>query len=334
MGPVELSEFYKQAQSLTPQSSKERIYFAVGDEFYLKREIFHLLKAKLMPDNSEFNYTHLDLDKTDVQTLDLEARSYPMMAESRLVTVDVYQSISEQKLKDFFGWIESAELYDTHLVVQFEKLDLKKTFVQKTLSKVTYIECKTPYSYQIPTWIQQIAARYQLRFRDEAGVLFHSRVGDSLAQIDLEIQKLQGFAEQGWISEALVSKLVVFSQEARIFESIKDFFSRNSVKTCHSFQQLIEGGESPVLLVSLLARHTRLLLKVHAGHRSGIQGVKLAQALRVPLYFLKQYEKDAKLWSRVSLKNLILKLNQLDRSLKTTSLNPVEILLNWTVESI
>jgi len=334
MALLELSEFYKLVLALKPGPQISRAYLIAGDEIYLKRELISILKKKLMPENPDFNYCHFELEKCELETIEAEIKSYPMMADFRLVTIEISQVTSDQKLKAFFQMLYDMKFYDTFLLIYFEKIDLRKAFLTKALQDFDCVECKIPYSSQIPAWIQQIAQRYSLRFKEEAIALFHHKIGDSLSQIDLEIKKLQGFSSDGWITEEVVKNLVVSSTESNVFESIHRFFSCDPVKSSQSFKRLLESGESPILIVSLMARHTRLLLKYHAGRKANLNGQKLAQFLRVPTYFLKQYEAEAKNWSSFQLLNLLSRLSELDVSLKTKSQDSQEMILNWTLQQL
>jgi len=332
MALIELSSFFKKAQSLKHLPELSRVYLVGGDDVYLKREIYSLLKQRLKPENFEFNYFNFELERSEIDAIELEIKSYPMMADFRLVTVEVSQITPEPKLKSFCHFIESMSFYDTYVVINFEKADLKKSYFKNLIQQFDCVECKTPYSNQVTTWIQQIAQKYGLKFRDEALALFHTRVGESLAYIDLEVQKLQGFSDSGWVTASLVNNLIKPSGDAQLFESIRFFYSRNILRSIHAFQYLLRSGESPVLIVSLLARQARLLLKVYIGYNANLQGPKLAQYLKVPHYFLKQYESEAKLWSMNSLIHLISSLSDLDIRLKTKSQDSTELILNWTIK--
>jgi DNA polymerase-3 subunit delta len=334
MALLELSDFYKLALALKPSPKTARAYLIGGDELYLKRELLSVLKQKLTPENPEFNNIHLDLEKMDIESIESEIKSYPMMADFKLVTIEISQATLDQKQKALFQMLYGIDLHDTYLIIYFEKSDLRKAFLTQAIQNFTCVECKTPYASQIPVWIQQIAQRYGLKFKEEAIALFHHRVGDSLSQIDLEIKKLQSFSSNGWVTEEIVQNLVVSSTESTVFESVHFFFTRDVVRCTQSFKQLMDSGESPILLVTLMARHTRLLLKYHSGRKANLSGPKLAQFLKVPPYFFKQYESEASQWTSSQLLNLIAHLAELDLKLKTRSQNSQEMILNWTLKQL
>jgi DNA polymerase-3 subunit delta len=129
----------------------------------------------------------------------------------------------------------------------------------------------------------------------------------------------------------MISTLVVRSSEANVFEAIRYFFLRDAIKAIQAFETLLNSGESPILIVSLIARQARLLLKLYCGYQSNLQGPKLAQYLKIPPYFLKQYEAEASKWDVSSLNHLLSDLSELDLRLKTKSQDVSEVILNWTL---
>jgi DNA polymerase III delta subunit len=349
---LELSDFYYLAQGLKPEERRYSVFLLGGSEEFLKKELFRLLKKKLQPEPLEFNSTYFSLHKIIFSDWETELKAYPILSSFRLSILEIDEKASSQQVEQFFKRLESLELYDTYLVVLFNREDFKKqitvclhasssdkkNFVGEEQEKPQYdivaVDCRPPYSYQVGGWIQQIANRYQLKFRQEALILFHTRVGDTLSHIDLEIQKLQHFSDQGWITEQVVSDFVVFHHEAKVFEAIKKFFNGDFLGVHHDFETLLFSGESPTLLVVLLLRQTRLLLKLHLGRKMGFQGAKLAQYLKVPQYFLKSYESQAVRWSEKSLEFFLVQLSHLDWDLKTKNMDSSQQLLNWIIEPL
>lgn len=335
MGILELQKFYDQIQNLGQPSEAPLMTLIFGDEPFLKRELFKSLKAKIQPENPEFNWNQYELDKAEIEDIEMEIKAYPMFSEFRVVVVEITDTCPEPKIKSLAQMLLKTPMDSTRLVIKFDKWDYRRTYLQKLLEMGTGIDCKVPYAYQIPTWIQQLGQRYQLSFDDAALALFHERVGDTLTAIDMELKKLRDtIGKSTHVTENIIQRFIQPQGDSNIFAWVKTVFSRDLAKSQFQMEHLLQSGESPIACVSLLARHARILLKTREGLQIGLRGPKLAQYIKVPSYFLKKYEADLKHWSEADLKQLLIGLSKLDFSLKSSRLKPSTLMGNWTQNQI
>ena len=67
-----------------------------------------------------------------------------------------------------------------------------------------------------------------------------------------------------------------------------------------------------------MARHFRLLYQLKRHQSAGVTGPKLAQALQIPPYFLKQYLDQGRHWTETQIEQVLVILSETDRALKSS----------------
>jgi DNA polymerase-3 subunit delta len=85
--------------------------------------------------------------------------------------------------------------------------------------------------------------------------------------------------------------------------------------------KLLEQGQSEIGIVSLVARHIRILLMIRQGFELNLSGQKLATFAQVPSYYLQDYVGQARLWSSKKLEMVLVILSETDKALKSSPLS-------------
>jgi DNA polymerase-3 subunit delta len=112
--------------------------------------------------------------------------------------------------------------------------------------------------------------------------------------------------------EACVSR----RREENIFDFTKSLGEAKKAQSLSHLNSLLQQGQNELGILSMVARHLRLLILLKQGQAEGLQGVKLAQYAQVPPYFISNYLQQAKLWSVQALEKSLVLLADADRNLK------------------
>jgi DNA polymerase III subunit delta len=106
------------------------------------------------------------------------------------------------------------------------------------------------------------------RVADEGGSISPSAVrlitrlvGGNLWILSSEIKKLVLYTDGRRIEEDDVNKLVAYTQQASIFGMVDAIIEFNLQRAESLVQQLLQGGESPIGLLSMLNRQMRLIVR-------------------------------------------------------------------------
>lgn len=318
MALIDAQKFYKDLEKgqLAP------LYFLFGEEPYLLNQSVERFKYAVLNEGAvDFNYSLFYASDADVVNIKDAVETLPMMAARRLIIVKEAQELTDKE------WAELESLFanpvdSSVFVLLAARVDKRKKAVRMLLEKADCVEFKKPYDNQIPSWVNYIAQSLGLTISNDAIHLLHKLVGHHLTEIEGELKKLGDYVGgDRRIEMADVAQAVSRSKEENVFDFTKAIGESNRVKALEHLVHLMDQGQSEIGIVSLVARHIRILLTVKRGMDDGLHGAKLAHYAQVPPYFLESYVGQARLWSIKKLEQTLLVLSDTDKALKSSPLS-------------
>lgn len=312
---IDSQKFYRdlEARTLKP------LYLIYGEEPYLLRQSLDRFKyAVIDPNTIDFNYNQYNAVDAEVSTIRETVELLPMMSPQRLVILRDAQELADKE------WAQLEPLFQspvdsTVFVIMATRIDKRKKFVKMLFEKADVVEFKKPYDNQIPSWIRYIATNLGLEVSDDAVHLLHRLVGHHLSEIESELMKLGDYVgDRKKIEAPDVSAAVTRSKEENVFDFARAIGEADRVKALEQLVGLLDQGQSEIGIVSLVARHIRLLMTIKKGLEENLFGTKLANYAQVPPYFLDQYLEQAKLWNVRKLEQTLVVLAQTDKALKSS----------------
>lgn len=318
MALIEAQKFYKDLEKgqLAP------MYFIFGEEPYLLNQSVERFKYAVLTEGAiDFNYSLFYASDADVTVVKDAVETLPMMAAHRLVILKEAQELTDKEWAEFESLIENP-VESTVFVILASRIDKRKKQVRMLLEKADCIEFKKPYENQVPSWINYISQSLGLTISNDAIHLLHKLVGNHLTEIEAELKKLGDFVGGNRrIELADVSQAVSRSKEENVFDFTKAIGENDRVKALEHLVHLMDQGQSEIGIVSLLARHVRILLALKRGVDEGLHGAKLAHYAQVPPFFLQNYLDQARLWSGKKLEQTLVVLSETDKALKSSPLS-------------
>ena len=310
------------------------IYFLYGDEPYLINQCVDRFKYAVLDENTiDFNYSLFYANDSDINTIRDTVETLPVFAANRLIILKNAHELKDSELIQLEPLLENP-VESSVLVIFAEKIDKRKKAIKILLDKAHCVEFKKPYDNQLPQWISHLCQNLDLRISTEAIHRLHRLVGNNLTELDNQIQKIQQFISgRKNIELADVNAVVSFSREESIFDFTKAIGQKDRVKALEQLVSLLDQGQNEVGIVSLLARHVRLLVTVRHGMDQGIGGAKLASLAQVPSYFIESYCDQARVWPVRKLEEALIVLHETDKALKTSPISSHIWLENMVLKS-
>jgi DNA polymerase-3 subunit delta len=303
------------------------LYLLVGEERYFSARCLSQLRHGVVADDMrEFNEDIFYASEVPIDRVIDSLRMLPVMAEKRLVVLREAQLLTE---KDWAALDEVQDWSSGHLVfvIQASQLDRRKKTIKKWLEMGTVVECLTPQEAGRAPWIRSLAREKGLELDNQALAYLVQMGGNTLEEIDLDLDKLYlFFGEPRAIRIGDVAEVLQRSREESIFSLAEAVGKKDRPQALFLFHRLQSQGESEIALVSLIARHLRILLKVIKAQQLGLKGPTLAQKVGVNNYFVTGYVQQAGRWSTQEICNALLELAEMDRQLKSSSL-PMDLWL-------
>lgn len=139
----------------------------------------------------------------------------------------------------------------------------------------------------------------------------------SLAYLDRELQKLLLYAKGNRISKDTLIALFAGTPEISSFALADAISEKDAHRALFILRQKKEDGTSPLLLIVLLARHTRQLWQARFWLRRGFRGRDLSSKMNLSPFITGKIARASQRFSEITLRKAFLTLVEADWQEKT-----------------
>ncbi|SHE41929.1 DNA polymerase III, delta subunit [Fodinibius roseus] len=247
------SEILKELKS----GERKPVYFFHGEEEFFLDKLQEAVETLVPEDQKDFNFDLLYGRDITVEKLLSIIRSFPMMADRRVVILRDFKQLGD------YAEISGGDGGDVNELIPYLKqpnpstllvcIDAKKpsgnTKVGKALktSKHTGVhEFKEVPDYRLPDWIITWArSEYEKQIEPPAAQMLAQYVGNSLQLLSTEIDKVCTFVDTSEIiQESDIKKIIGFYREYSVFELKDALISRNLDKSLFIAEQMLQHSKS------------------------------------------------------------------------------------------
>ncbi len=271
------------------------VYLLMGDEpYYPDRACEAIIENALQDFERDFNQTVFYGLDTDAVNVASEARSYPMMADRRLVVLKEAQSM--KSLEDLATYCEEP-METTVLVILLHgaKVDKRKALYKNVQKNGIVMDSAALRDYEVDRWIAQYYRERGMSIAPDAALLLGESAGTDLNKIAVETDKMLKNLPEGTtaVTVADVEKNVGISRQYSIFELTKELSLHNAPKALRIAASL---GATPrfalPMATAALFNHFYRILKYESvlmNDPHPANDVK-ARVLGVNPYFFREYD--------------------------------------------
>src|SRR5215831_13049304 len=270
------------------QGQIDPCYLFFGDETYLVQEyIATLLEHILGTAPRDFNYDVFAVDNDILEDALSIARTLPMMATHRVVVLHGLHQLRKADWPPLERYIEHPST-STALICSSSVSDPKKCPPCLWQHAVT-VECNRLEGPKLHDWVTHTVAQRGYRIAPEAlQVLLHEQQPD-LQTLRQEIEKLCTYV--GETSEITLDDV----QEATHTSRLQSIFALSDALGTRQIgpafivvERLLNQGEPPLVILSMMVRHIRLLWSVkQLGHQQH-DASHMAKTLGLPIAVCRQ----------------------------------------------
>ena len=310
------------------------ILFLVGPDPFLRDMELKEIRTHVFPQGPD-RMNDLTLDARDVKSADIldQANTLPMFSEKRLLVVRGIEKLKEEDQNLWTKYAENPSPY-TLIVGTADKRD-KRTRFFKTMDGRGFIRTlEEPKPRDFPIWVDRLAKRHELTLSPDAKQALLDAVGTDLGALDRHLDKLALFIHpEKTVSAKAVAQLVYDIAGESLFSWTDQVVEGRVPQATATLNDLVRSGSPVLVLVSLLARHLRVLLKARDELAARTPTQELPHLLGVPPFTVRRYLDQAQRFTKGRLRSSLGELSKLDRELKSTGLAP-SLLLERTVRTI
>lgn len=296
---VELENKVRQIMMDVRNGTFAPVYLLMGTEpYYPDMVCDEIIKYALSDSERDFNQSiYYGLD-TDAGSIASDARSYPMMAERRLIVLKEAQSM---KTLEGLGTYAAEPMESTVLVILMHgaSADKRKALYKNVSRNGVVLESDALRDYEMPQWITAFFKSRGLDIDPDAAALLAESAGTELDRIALETEKLQKNLPEGTsrITAADIEKNVGISRQFSVFELTRELSYMRREKALRIAAYIGAGPKFAMpMAVSALYTHFYRIMKYEAAmmNNPGMQKGDKARILGVNPYFLDEYDVAAR----------------------------------------
>jgi DNA polymerase-3 subunit delta len=322
------------------------VYLLVGEEPYLERRVLTALKqAALVGAVPGLNDEHLQAGEVPVERVLSAARTLPMMAKRRLVTVRGLERWEPRDGQDGDGKSDppldrlleyaKAPSPSTVLLLVGSGLDKRRRLVAQARTLGFLVSCEPLDRASLPAFIQREARERQAELAPEVADLIAELAGPDLSQVADAVDRLSLFVgPNAAITEEAVAECVVKLRPSTVWELVGAVGRRDLGAALAALNEVYDPADRGLRLLGVLAWSMRQLVRFDAAQRAGATPNEAAARAGVPPFKARELAGQLKGLEPADLERFILRLAELDLDLKGGSKRPPQASLEHTIMAL
>lgn len=241
------------------------VMFFMGSETFFLDEAIQIIENNILTeDEKAFNQNVVYGPEANVEMLISIARSYPMMAQKRVLILKEAQSFRDlEKLEPYFKNPVESTIFA--ILYRGKKLDKKKTFTKNLIAspKILVASSDPLNENELVSFISSFGAELGLRIHPKASYALKELLGDNLDKITREIRKIALSLPKGAeVQLQEVAEQVGMSREYNVFELPSVIASGNKSKVYRMIMHMNRNPNQypfPLIISGLYSFFARLL---------------------------------------------------------------------------
>lgn len=291
----------------------KNIYLLHGDEPYFIDTLVAWMEHHLLSEDAQaFNQTIVYGKDIDYKAIIDEARQYPLMSDKRVIIVKEAQEM--KTLKDLSDYAKRPVPHTILVLVHKHKTFDKRLALAKALTDQVVFESKKMYDNQLPAWILGYARSIQLGIDDKMAQILADYLGNDLAKIANELDKLALSQGRGVkISLEVIQDQIGISKEFNVFELQKALGEKNKAKSFLIAKYFADNPkENPiqVTVINLFSYFQKALIA--AQYQSEGDAVLQKKLGLTTSFFVKDYRTVARHFSLAKIRSILMRIRTTD----------------------
>lgn len=291
-----------------------------GPNTYALKKTLHDIKNEFTKKYGELSLEIIDGEETVYEQAIAAVESVPFLAEKKLVVANNLGLMKgiEDKIAQL---VESAKNANELIIVE-QKLDKRGAYYKYLKSNTDLKELKDLDERELANWLVEQAnnSRAKLGFSDAYYLV--QRVGTNQEAVSKELRKLIDYDRQ--ITRKNIDLLTEASPQSSIFNILDSAFGGDSKKALDIYDQQRLLGVEPLNIFGMVVwQMHQVALASAAGNRTDPE---IMQSSGMKPFVLGKSKAIASRMGREKIKNTLSKLVELDKMLKTTSVDADEAL--------
>lgn len=290
-------------------------YLLYGKEQYLKRLYKNKLKAAILKDSDDMNYTYAQGKDINVDEIIRIADTMPFFSERRLIVIEES------------GWFKSSgafadyikEMPESTIVVFVESEADKRNRLYKAVKEMGYIsEMNGLDEKNLRLWVASLLNKENLKITEMTLSYFIQKVGMDMDNMESELDKLIAYCfGRDVITNQDIDAICSEQITGKMFVMLDSIAAKDSSKALELYHDLMTLRERPMTILYLLIRHMNLLLQVKALLAKKTDHATIASKLSIPSFAVNKYAQQGRNFKSDVLTHAVRMGTELEEQIKT-----------------
>ncbi len=293
------------------------LYVFDGDEPFFSDKLIDYIQHEVLSEaEAEFNRSIFYARDITPEELISVVKRFPMMAEYQVVIVKEAQVW--KKLDALLPLLENP-VPTTILALSFKgkKLDGRSNVVKRIKKEGIYFTSSKLRDHEVSHWLSEHCKNLNISIDQRAIVLLSEHIGSDLQRLDKVLDRLVLVAEGNTVTIDMIQEHVGISKDFNIFELQKAIGNKDYPRAMYIANYFANNEkEHHIIPITYgLYRYFAQLIRYHrAPDHTDPQ--KIAAAMGVSPYFVKEYRKAAANYPRTKLMDVMEILHDIDLKTK------------------
>ncbi len=295
------------------------VYLFFGSEELQLREAVARLRAEATtPETRSFNYFEFSGQDADAAEIVKNANTFPMMSPRRLVLVTEVGALPAESLEKLIEYAASPQT-KTVMVLVWVDVDRRTSFYKRMVECAGVIEFAKLKGPALERWATSYLAERGFHIAPTALGRLLDYAGSDLLSLANVMEKLVLYCgEEREIPLSAVDALVPASRQHGIFDLTAAMGKRDRRLALRLLGNLLEGGEPPLVILTMMARHFRQIIIAKELLARGRQSGEIRAAAQVPEFVMPELLRQARAIEADLARELFQRLAGIDRRFKSS----------------
>lgn len=295
------------------------VYLFYGPGEFRMERVLDRVKASLIPEGvKDFNLEIVYGGEAEPDEILQRARSFPFMADHRLIIVRRTESFSPEGLGKFLPYFDNPAS-STCLIFVASKTDFNKPFFKALRARGWAVQFEEIRNQNLVPWITKTASEMGLAVDPHAAAYLAEIIGNREGELHSELEKLSLRFGGSQVGLDQVRDSVKHSRVYTVFELMKRIGSRDQKGSLLALSRFLaeeDKRDAPLRIMGMLNRQVRLLWQTKHLVEKGGEIVDVMKKLALPRFSAAELVQQAKAWKGHELERAFALLYEADGRIK------------------
>ncbi len=295
--------------------SFKRFYLLYGTEDYLKKLYRDKLKAAILKDDNDINYTYFEGKDVEPRKVYEAAQTLPFFSDRRLLLIEnsgLFKTHSE--LGELL-----TDIPDSTIVLFVEdEIDKRNKLFKLIKDEGTVSEMNGLDEQNLKLFVASLLDQEGKKITESSILYFLDKTGSDMVNISNEVEKLVGYTYgRDVINPEDIDTVVTTQISGKIFLMIDAIGSKQQSKALDLYYDLLSVREKPMSILFLITRHFNLLLQAKDLQALGFHTSAIGEKVGIPPFAVNKYLGQARNFSSKKLREALEYSAELEEQVKT-----------------